>query len=132
MRVLVAEARRVVELGQLDEPARPVADLLFELPPGRLHRRLAVDIALAGGHLQQIAVGRDAVLAHEQSRFAARVDRDDHDRAGMAHDVTDQPLVVGRGDLLLGQLEEADVGDRLRPDDLELSHAPRRSRLEQV
>ena len=99
VRVLIAEPGRVEELRELDEAARPVADLLLELAAGGLLGRLAVDVALAGRDLEDVVADRGAELADHDDVVA--VDRHDDDRAGMVHDGATELLAVRRLDQLV-------------------------------
>ncbi len=87
---------RVVELAQRLEAPGPVPDLLLELAVrGRLGR-LALDVALARRHLEQLTTGGDAPLTHEHR--VAVDHRDDDDRARMVHDVPVELVTVAVGD----------------------------------
>ena len=68
--------------------------------------RLAVDVALARRHLEQLPVGRGAVLAHEQRGRTVGEHRHDDHRARMAHDDAPRLLAVGRLDRELVDREE--------------------------
>ena len=97
VRVLVAEAGRVVELAQLVEPTGDVPDLLLELAVGGRLGRLALDVALARRDLEQVAAGRDPPLPHQQRiRLVVAIDGDHDHRAGMVHDVAVELLAVAR------------------------------------
>ena len=68
--VLVTEPHGVVHAGEELEVEGPEADLLLELAGGRLERGLAVDIALAGGNLDDVVVQRRPILAYEHDIVA--------------------------------------------------------------
>src|SRR6202022_2223633 len=65
VRVLVAEAGRVPELGQSHEPPRAQPDLFRELPPRGFFGQLALDVALAGRYLEELAAGRGTELTQQ-------------------------------------------------------------------
>ena len=115
--VLVAEAGRVVELAEQLEPAGVVPDLLLELAVRGHGGGLALDVALAGGHLEQLAAGGDAPLAHEDRLVVDH--RDHHDRTRVVDDVPVELLAVGAPDVHARHRQEAGVEERLGADDPE-------------
>src|SRR3954451_25399701 len=91
--LLIREARRGVEGGEVLPLRRGLADLLGELALGGVERRLALDVELARRQLEQVGgADRLARLAHEEDALA--VVRDDADRAAVPHDLASDLLPV--------------------------------------
>ena len=90
---LVAEAGGDGRPGQQGPPVGPVPGLLGQLAGGGLGG-LPVDVAGAGGDLEQPVVHRRAVLA-DQHHGVAVGDRHHGDRPGVAHDVPLEGDAVG-------------------------------------
>ena len=117
-------------------------DLLGELAGGALLGRLARDVELAGGQLQERLVDRAPVLAHEQDVLAVGLERHDAHGVEGPHDLAlegeavgadegaddDLQPLAGEARPLADLAEGAPVGPgitRRRPLELALSPSPR-------
>jgi hypothetical protein len=97
-----------------------LADLLCELAPCRLERRLALDVEPAGRDLEEVGVADGlARLAHEEDVLV--VVGHDPGRALVAHDLALDLLAVCVAEALDAQRDDAALVDGLAPDRLEAS-----------
>ena len=89
---------RVVELGQQVHAAGRHPHLLGQLAVGRRLHRLAVDVALAGGHFEQVGGDGGPELAHQQHPAVVEHGHH-HDRPRVVDDVALEgvPRRVGEG-----------------------------------
>jgi flagellar basal body-associated protein FliL len=133
VRALLAEAGGVEDLddlvghpGRRDVAAdrlpagRRLADLLGQLPFGRLERRLALLVQPAGRDLQEVGVAdRLARLAHQVQVGVVMAHH--RDRALVAHDLALDDVAVGVAEALARDAEDLAVEDRALLDGLELA-----------
>jgi len=111
--LLVGEAGRGPVALELLPLLRGLADLLRELAPGGLERRLVLDVELSRRQLEQVGhADRLARLAHEEEPLA--VVRDDGDRALVADDLAPDLLAVLVAEGLEGDGGQLALVDGLR------------------